>query len=239
MRKAKGDTIPHGTVSLFFSSGVLFFEPFSRPAALIDRCTNQGGGFMKEAELILRIRDGDSGAFRELFELYQDRALRAAYLITGNQATAEDVVQEAFVKCHFKLGELKEPQHFKTWFYRLLTRTAWQCVKADRKNVPVADIFEKVETGDEKSTEQQYLESEMSNALYEQIRKLDRNKQTTVILFYYNGLSTREIAQVMECMEGTVKSRLHFARKALRRNLEIRQLREEGYDGRAEYESGL
>jgi RNA polymerase sigma-70 factor (ECF subfamily) len=59
------------------------------------------------------------------------------------------------------------------------------------------------------------------------------------MLFYYSGLSTREIAQVMGCLEGTVKSRLHFARKILKSNLEILKMKEDGYYGKAGYESVL
>ncbi|HWQ79124.1 MAG TPA: RNA polymerase sigma factor [Anaerovoracaceae bacterium] len=194
---------------------------------------------MNESQWILNIQSGDSDSFRELFELYKSKAVRTAYLITGNQATAEDVAQEAFVKCYFKIGELKDPECFKTWFYRLLIRTAWRYAETEKKNVPVQDVFEESKTAGEKSIEQQYLEAETSNILYKQVQKLDQKKRTAVMLFYYSELSTKEIAQVMGCLEGTVKSRLHFARKILKRNLEILQLKEDGYYGKAEYESGL
>jgi len=59
------------------------------------------------------------------------------------------------------------------------------------------------------------------------------------MLFYYSGLSTKEIARVMGCLEGTVKSRRHFARKILKSNLESLQLKEDGYYGKARYESVL
>jgi RNA polymerase sigma-70 factor (ECF subfamily) len=194
---------------------------------------------MNESELIIGIQNGDSDSFRKLFELYQDKAVRTAYHITRNQATAEDVAQEAFVKCYFKIGRLQNPECFKTWFYRLLVRTAWRYAETEKKNVPVENVFEESKTPAGKSIEQQYLETEQSAILYAQIQKLDKKKRTAVMLFYYSGLSTKEIARVMGCLEGTVKSRLHFARKILKRNLESLELKGDGYYGKAGYESVL
>lgn len=194
---------------------------------------------MNEPELIINIQNGDSDSFKKLFELYKDKAVRTAYHITGNQASAEDVAQEAFVKCYLKIGRLQNPECFKTWFYRLLVRTAWRYAEAEKKSMPVENIFEESKIPAGKSIEQIYLEAELSDILYEQIRKLDKKKRTTVMLFYYSGLSTKEIARVMGCLEGTVKSRLHFARKILKSNLESLQLKEDGYYGKARYESVL
>ena len=194
---------------------------------------------MNESELIISIQNGDSDSFRKLFDLYKDKAVRTAYHITGSQAAAEDVAQEAFVKCYFEIGKLQNPECFKTWFYRLLVRTAWRYAAVEKKSVPVEEVFDQSRTSEEKSVEQQYLETELTNTLYKQIQKLDKKRRTTVMLFYYSGLSTKEIARVMGCMEGTVKSRLHSSRKILKRNLENLQLKEGGYYGKAGYESAL
>jgi RNA polymerase sigma factor (sigma-70 family) len=194
---------------------------------------------MNESDLITNIQKGDSDAFGKIYDLYKQKAIRTAYLITGNQASAEDAAQEAFVKCYFDIGKLNNPECFKTWFYRLLIRTAWRHAAIEKKNVPVQDVFEESTTAGGKSIEQQYLEAETSNILYEQIQKLDKKKRTAVMLYYYNELSTKEIAQVMGCLEGTVKSRLHFARKTLKSNLKLLQLKEDGYYGKAGYESVL
>ncbi len=194
---------------------------------------------MNETDLIISIRNGDSDAFAKLYDLYKNNAVRTAYLITGNRASAEDVAQEAFVKCYLEIGKLQNPECFRTWFYRLLVRTAWRHAEIEKRSVPVQEVFEESKPSGGKTTEQQYLDTETSNILYKQIRKLDKKKRTAVMLYYYSELSTREIAQVMGCLEGTVKSRLHFARKTLKSNLEILQIKEDGYYGKAGYESVL
>jgi RNA polymerase sigma-70 factor (ECF subfamily) len=194
---------------------------------------------MNETDLIINIRNGDSDAFAKLYDLYKNKAVKTAYLITGNRASAEDVAQEAFVKCYLEIGKLQNPECFRTWFYRLLVRTAWRHAEIEKRNVPVEDVFEEKKPSGGKSIEQQYLDAETSNILYQQIRKLDKKKRTAVMLYYFSELNTREIAQVMGCLEGTVKSRLHFARKMLKSNLEILQIKEDGYYGKAGYESVL
>jgi RNA polymerase sigma-70 factor (ECF subfamily) len=194
---------------------------------------------MNETDLITDIRNGDSDAFAKLYDLYKNKAVKTAYLITGNRTSAEDVAQEAFVKCYLEIGRLQNPECFKTWFYRLLVRTAWRHAEIEKRNVPVEDVYGESESSGGRSTEQQYLDAEISSILYRQIRKLDTKKRTAVMLYYYSGLSTKEIAQVMGCLEGTVKSRLHFARKTLKSNLEILKIKEDGYYGKAGYESVL
>ena len=194
---------------------------------------------MNESDLIIKIQNGDSDSFGKLFNQYKDKAVRTAYLITGNRATAEDAAQEAFVKCYFEIEKLRDPNCFRTWFYKLLVRTAWRYARNDKRNVPVQEVYEESVSASEKSSEQQYLENETANLVYEQIQKLDQKKRTVVMLYYYSDLSTKEIAKVMGCLEGTVKSRLHFARKNLKRNLEILELKEDGRYGKAGYESGF
>jgi RNA polymerase sigma-70 factor (ECF subfamily) len=194
---------------------------------------------MKETDLVLGVQNGDSDSFAKIYDLYKNKAIRTAYLITGNRASAEDVVQEAFVKCYLEIGKLQNPESFRTWFYRLLVRTAWRSAKIAQRDIPVQDVYEEKQPVGGISVEQQYLEAEISGLLLKQIQKLDRKKQTAVMLFYYSELSTKEIAQVMGCLEGTVKSRLHSARKILKSNLEVLRLKEDGYYGKAGFESVL
>ncbi|MBN7773493.1 RNA polymerase sigma factor [Clostridium aminobutyricum] len=194
---------------------------------------------MNESNLIVNIQKGDSESFRKIFEEYELKAVRAAYLITGNQASAEDVVQEAFVTCYFEISRLKNPECFKTWFYRLLVRIAWRVAEKERKLVPVQHVYDEANGPGVKSVEQQYLESETSIQLYEQIQKLDKKKRDTIMLYYYCELSTKEIARVVGCLEGTVKSRLYFARKELKSSIDFMRLKEDRYYGKAESESVL
>lgn len=168
---------------------------------------------MDEIELVKAMQQGNMKAFEELFESYKDRAIKTVYLMTGHKQMAEDIVQEAFTTCYLSIGKLKNPECFKTWFFKLLTRTAWRSIKKERSLVPTETISELIEGA--KSLESRYE----YEALYEQILRLDYPLQTTLILYYYNELTVKEIAKVMGCFEGTVKSRLYTARKRLKLHL--------------------
>ena len=166
---------------------------------------------MDEEKLIPRILDGDEAAFNELYTAYSLKAYRTALLITGNVQTAEDTVQETFVTCCRSLNKLKSYKAFPSYFYRVLTRTAWRLSSADRRTDQL----------DENSLASAAADMPKDySELYEAIAALDTKLRTTVILFYFNDLPVRDIARITGVLEGTVKSRLHYARRKLSKILE-------------------
>lgn len=181
--------------------------------------SNKGGIALKERELIVNVQKGDTQAFGELFELYKHKALRTVYLMTRNKDVSEDVVQEVFVVCYTSIKGLKNPEYFKTWFYRILTRTTWRYIENESRLIPVEHIFEKLEDSFENTPLEKLEQKEVTSVLYQEIIKLKPKLQTTVILYYYNEFSVKEIADIMNCLEGTVKSRLYTGRQRLKKSL--------------------
>lgn len=173
---------------------------------------------MNEQEIIEKIRNGDMIAFETLYDTYKKKALQLAYLITGNQNIAMEVVQEAFIECYLSIEHLREAAYFATWFYRIVTRTAWRCLKKEKRFIPIEGIEEVL--GVNQSYGDPYKQSDLSEFMIRQINKMGYKKRTTLILFYYNELSIKEIAEVMGCFEGTVKSRLNAGRQELKKYLE-------------------
>ena len=172
------------------------------------------------AELVLKLQKGDTSSFEGLFDLYKAKAVRTAYLITSNRALADDIVQEAFILCYFKISELKDPTKFKTWFFKMLTRLAWKMSAKEKASVPVENIFEIAEAEDTHFVEGEIIGKEEARRLMDAVNLLEIKKKITVLLYYYNDFSVGEIAQIMGCFEGTVKSRLHAARRILRKSIE-------------------
>ena len=160
---------------------------------------------MDEETLIPLILSGDEAAFTALYEKHSVKAYRTALLITGNKQTAEDVVQESFILLFRTLDRLKSPKAFGSYFYRIITRTAWKLSAKDKKNIPT----ENTQIADGAFSPQNYAE------LYEAVKALDVKLRTTVVLFYFNDLSVKDIAKITGTLEGTVKSRLHTAREKL------------------------
>ena len=181
--------------------------------------SNKGGTMLQERELVVKIQNGDMQAFEQLFELHKFKALGTVYSMTRDKYLSEDIVQEVFVVCYTSIKSLTNPGHFKTWFYRILTRTTWRYMAKERKLIPVEEIFEKPEVNNEKSPSGKLEQKESSELLYQEIQKLQPKLKTTIILYYYNDFSIKEIAQTMGCLEGTVKSRLYTGIRRLKVNL--------------------
>lgn len=171
---------------------------------------------MNEERIIEELKSGNISALDDLYEIYSVPALKTAYLITSDKFIAEDVLQETFIKCYKSIKSLRDNNAFKPWFYKILTRISFREIKKSKKLLPVENIFDKAE----KSYTDKYFADFRDSMLYEYIEKLSIKHKTTIILYYYNEMSIKEIAKAMGCYEGTVKSRLNSARKQLKKILE-------------------
>lgn len=175
---------------------------------------------MDEINLIQRCKEGDLDAFNILFKNYSVQAIRTVYLIIGQKEAAEDIVQEAFIKCYGEIKKLKDPKAFHSWFYRLLTRICWRYCSKEKNN-----LFKSTETNynyknivsDNYTLSDIMEKNELKKLIDKSLDKLSIPLKTTIILYYYNEMSIKEISQALGCFEGTVKSRLHNARKLLKK----------------------
>jgi len=174
---------------------------------------------VNEIELVKEIQSGDMNALGEIFEKYKNQALKYSYFITENKFSSEDIVQEAFIKCYLSAKSLKNPEQFKSWFFKILTRIAWKHAGKEKKILPVENIFEKADDENIDKSINMYLVNQEEEALHAEIQRLDLKNKTVIILYYFNSLSINEISKVMGCFEGTVKSRLYSARKKLKKSL--------------------
>jgi len=182
---------------------------------------------LNEANLVIQCQSGDVDAFGLLVEKYSDKAIRTAYLITGRKDLAEDIAQEAFIQCYYSIKQLKNAEFFKTWFYKILMRTSWKMAARAKGQLPVESIDRA--GNDQVPDSFDLLESLEIQQAHEAIRqgvdRLSKPLNEVIVLYYYNGFTVKEIAQVLDCREGTVKSRLFNARKLLAKGL-----KEKGWD---------
>lgn len=174
-------------------------------------------------DLVVMVQKGDIDAFDELFEKYKNEAVRTAYLITGNWSICEDIAQETFITCYKSIGSLKSPKAFTAWFYHILTRIAWKYGKIASLEITDEDILSKADEVNVDISFEKYEQSEINRVLYSEIAHLEPKQKASIILYYFCGLTTKEIAQVLKCREGTVKSRLHTARQNLKSNLDAKE----------------
>lgn len=170
---------------------------------------------MEDAELVEKMKGGDKHAFDMLYEKYKDMVCRTAYLITGSHADGEDVMQETFIKVYLHCRELRKNDQFRFWLFRILNRTAWQMAKKQKREQPDEHILEKADKETAHSSDDALFQMDRDSRIWQAVSSLEARQRTVIVLYYYNGLSTKQIAQIMQCMEGTVKSRLYTARKRL------------------------
>lgn len=133
--------------------------------------------------------------------------------ILSKDQDCEDAVQSAILKAYEKLNTLKEEQYFKTWLIRILLNECYHLKRIEKPSVPYEECFEFVKAEDKDYSE-----------LYLAITKLPERIRVTVVLFYVEGYSVKEIKQILKIPAGTVKSRLAKGRKLLKDKLEIMEV---------------
>lgn len=155
---------------------------------------------------------------------YEEPAFRTAYLIVRDEAEAQDVAQEAFVRAHRSLGRFDERRPFRPWLLRIVTNLAFNSVRSSRRREAMADRYEQdSETvSAEPSPESAAEATERAQRLWEAIGALGENDQTVLYLRYFLDASEEETAEAIGRPPGTVKSRLHRALTRLREVIEAR-----------------
>lgn len=177
---------------------------------------------MINPNLIKNCQQGDETAFEELYKVYATKALRTVYLLVSNRDIAEDILQEAFFECYRDIHKLRSPEAFETWFYRILVRISWRLAAKERKVIH-ENLDDHVEYLKEDNILFEYIENNPQiSMIREMVNHLSIPLRTTVILYYYNDMSIKEIAKVMNCLQGTVKSRLYNGRKFLGKEIKNR-----------------
>ena len=174
---------------------------------------------MKEENLVAQLKEGSREAFDELYETYKDMAMRTAYLITGNMTESEDVTQETFVKVWLHIRELKNDAGFKPWMMQILARTAYRTGRKSKREIPDDEAAIRMENRTDISSLDRMIQQEEAERISMAVKALPVKLRTVVVMHYYNLLSIKEISQALGIMEGTVKSRLHTARKRMQRML--------------------
>ena len=175
----------------------------------------------EELKLIVRAKRGDLEAFEALYEWHKGPIYRTALAIIGDRLAAEEVLQETFLRAFRHIQNVREGVSLSPWLYRITVNLAYDYGKARSRSWQVAldSIIEHLVAPAAASPEHTVEERELFELVYDAIDKLEFRQRATLVLFYLHDLSLAEISEIMECPVGTVKSRLHYARENLRREL--------------------
>jgi RNA polymerase sigma-70 factor (ECF subfamily) len=172
--------------------------------------------------LVERMQSGDFDAFEEFFNTYKRPIYATAMAITRDPFLAEEVLQDCFVKAYRVRDRLRTDVSPLPWLQRVATNLCYTRVARRRTLAePITSLITNLVT-DLTSRPEQIVESrEIVEVLQRGIDALPPKQQTAVILYYLHGYSLAESAEIAECTVGTMKSRLHYALKALRIRLPV------------------
>ncbi|HTO98652.1 MAG TPA: sigma-70 family RNA polymerase sigma factor [Myxococcales bacterium] len=188
-----------------------------------------------DRELVERAQQGDAGAFAMLVERHQRQLYRLALRMTGSEADAQEVLQEAFLNAFKKLPEFRGEAQFSSWLYRIAANSALMRLRRKRR-APDNLADQPLELSGPRFSAEGYLEptsssdwsqradekmmsGELGTAINQAVQDLPDDYRTVFLLKDVDGLSNEEIAHALELTVPAVKSRLHRARLALREKL--------------------
>lgn len=173
-----------------------------------------------DRELVYAARDGDTLAFDALFYRYKDGIFRLGYAITKDPSAAEEIVVDTFTRAHRALARLEPEGSLRPWLYRVAINLSYN--RRPRKNIIVStleDATDEVAESGERSPSSLAELAELREVVLAAVDTLGPKHRIVVVLHYLNGLNLAEIAEVVDCPVGTVKSRLHYALRRLRTHL--------------------
>lgn len=171
-----------------------------------------------EAEIIRRVLAGEREAFDLLVHRYQQDILRLTTRLTRNAEDARDMAQEAFVTAYRSLGSFRQEAAFSTWLYRIAVNLCLSHRRTASREA-AAEPDERVTDGRPDALSR-LLTTERDRALAAAIEQLPPQQRATLTLRVQQGLSHREIAEVLGCAEGTAKANYFHAVRALQRRLQ-------------------
>lgn len=176
---------------------------------------------------IKQIKKGDQDAFAEIVELFKDKIYQLVYRMIGNSHEAEDIAQEAFIRAYININSFDVNRKFSTWLYRIATNLTIDRIRkkkpdyyldAEVAGTEGLTMYSQV-AADIALPEEEVETMELQGEIQRQILKLPDKYRSVIVLKYIDELSLMEISEILEIPVGTVKTRIHRGREALRQQL--------------------
>ena len=175
-----------------------------------------------DRELVAAFQDSDEDAFVALVERYKHRLFRLALSVVRNDADADDVVQDALIKAYHGLAGFRRASKVYTWLYRIVMNQAIDYVRR-RPDASIESTDEMLrEVPDSRHGDRpdsSALNEELTGRIFTAIDGLPEKQRRVILLREVEGMSYRDIADTVGCSEGTVMSRLYYARERVREEL--------------------
>ena len=174
-----------------------------------------------DLSLVRRVKKGDYTAFDLLVLKYQSRVIATAFKFVKEKQLAEDIAQEAFIKSYKSIDSFREESSFYTWVYRITVNTAKNYLLSSKRRdeVVISDLSQDDSFYPEKldiDSPQEILKaSELRDLIFETLSSLGEETRTALSLREFDGLSYEQIAEIVQCPVGTVRSRIFRGREVI------------------------
>jgi RNA polymerase sigma-70 factor (ECF subfamily) len=179
-----------------------------------------------DSQLILSLQNGNLDALGGLYDRHRGLVFRTALAITGDAEAAADLLQEVFLRLHRFVSHVDCGRPLEPWLYRMTTNLSYTWVKRHNRLLrPIEDVADWI-TGNRRDIPAVRVEiNESWRQVQQALSSLPLSHRGVVVLYYIDDLSIQEISEILEIPVGTVKSRLHYSRQALKKSLDLLQNR--------------
>lgn len=174
---------------------------------------------LADHEIVLQMKDGSLDALGELYDRYQRMVHRTALVITGDAEAAADLTQDVFLRLYRFASHIDPQRPLEPWLYRMTVNLSYTWIKRNRHWLqPLEDLADWL-TGS-KPTPSEYVEMQDDwDQVQQAVSHLPFQQRVVIVLYYLNDLSLQDISEILEVPVGTIKSRLHYGRAALKKTL--------------------
>ena len=159
-----------------------------------------------------------------LYDRYAGRLYAYACVLASSQTEAEDILQDCFLRLHKYAHSIDSSLPLRPWLYRVTTNLAYNWEKRRKRwQTPLDGVLDWLASPTYCSPERRAEMSDVQSKVMDAIYSLNTSQRIVIVLFYLNSLNVNEIASILNCPIGTVKSRLHYGRENVRRRLGVKR----------------
>lgn len=170
--------------------------------------------------LVVRCQRGDNGAFRELVSTWERPLLYYIRRLLGSQDIEWDVLQEVWLRVFRAIASLREPRTLPVWLYRIARNTAMRHLRDKYSDPPIEPALTDLDAVEVEIDQRLHLAGDDAEQVHRALKQIPLPWREVLTLHFLEDMSVAEVAQVIGCPAGTVKSRLYHAKRALREALQ-------------------
>ena len=173
-----------------------------------------------DQELIIDLQQGSLDALGALYDRHRAMVYRTALVITGDTEAASDLLQDVFLRLFRFADRIDSERPIEPWIYRMTANLSYTWVKRNRRILqPLEDLAEWLAGSSKNQPYETVEKSDDWEHVQQAVSSLPLPQRVVVVLYYLNDLSLQEISEILDVPVGTVKSRLHYGRQTLKKNL--------------------